>query len=587
MAMYLYRSISGNVAVLLITTGLSLATQLANKYLINALEISGKTGEIGAIFTGCVILYLFFYFMEKTGGFLSAFGQNFFRFNVEEHFLKLFMWKSNQTPQSEFFKSEFMEKYSFISRNIYHIGSYIGSLTQLIFSNIAVIAGTVGLFLAYEPMFILYAGFIAAVTVVLNRYITKMQYELDRKQIHELRKEEYYNGLLTGKESAKELRIFRFHDWVYKKWTDVFQNVRKERYEVQVLETKMWGRQARILLYLRIPAIGFLIYGVIQGKYDAGTFVLLFGLIQLCEDQINCLTYNMMSGVYKDTKYLIDYYDFVFPVSHQDINNLCKKSSEPWEPPYGKFQVLELSHVSYQYPNGERNAVNDVSLTVRRGEIISILGYNGSGKTTLSKLINGSLKPVRGSVKLNGVEITEENRGRFYRYYGNSPQEYSKFSIPIRDMVGIGDIDYMEEDSRLHSAYQKGGLNSIIGQYSMGDKTLLGKEYSEQGVELSGGEWQKLVIASAYMGEPEILLMDEPSASIDPIREMEMINQMRQNLSDKTAVLISHRIAFARLADRIIMMKDGTIAEQGTHEQLLANQGYYAEIFEKQKELYL
>lgn len=136
-------------------------------------------------------------------------------------------------------------------------------------------------------------------------------------------------------------------------------------------------------------------------------------------------------------------------------------------------------------------------------------------------------------------------------------------------------------------SYRKVELDNLIAQYQQGENTILGKEYEETGINLSGGEWQRVILASAYMGEPEILLLDEPSASIDSLKENAMLENLKNELRGKTAILISHRIAFARLADRIIMMKDGKIAEEGSHEELLLKKGYYAEFFEKQKELYL
>ena len=144
----------------------------------------------------------------------------------------------------------------------------------------------------------------------------------------------------------------------------------------------------------------------------------------------------------------------------------------------------------------------------------------------------------------------------------------------------------MQDEEQLRDAYAKAGMESFIAKFDEGDKTILGKEYDEQGVDLSGGEWQRLIIASAYMGEPELLLMDEPTASIDPLKEMELIRNFRENLKGKTAILISHRIGFARLADRIVMMENGRITEQGTHEELLERNGYYARLFTEQKKLY-
>ena len=187
---------------------------------------------------------------------------------------------------------------------------------------------------------------------------------------------------------------------------------------------------------------------------------------------------------------------------------------------------------------------------------------------------------------INGVPLCEGNQKEFFCYFGNAPQEFSHFSVSIRDFVGLGRIEKMQEEEQLNDAYDKAGMRNFINKYEKGDQTVVGKEYDDQGVDLSGGEWQRMVIASAYMGEPELLLMDEPTASIDPLKEMEMIRNFRENLRGKTAILISHRIGFARLADRIVMMENGRIAEEGTHEELLEKGGNYARLFNEQKRLY-
>ena len=171
-------------------------------------------------------------------------------------------------------------------------------------------------------------------------------------------------------------------------------------------------------------------------------------------------------------------------------------------------------------------------------------------------------------------------------YFGIAPQEFSRFSLQLREIVGLGDIRKMQEEKELQSAYNAADLSSFFEKYPAGDLTIVGKTYDDSGIELSGGEWQKLVIASCYMGNPSLLIMDEPTASIDPLKEMEYLQNFRKNLNGRTAVLISHRIGFARLADRIIMLENGKITESGTHSQLLKQNGYYAKLFYEQKKLY-
>lgn len=571
--------------ILLTVTMLQLAVSVINKEIVNQLTQDMQVGLLSGAFIGLVILYLLLYFLQKTSGFIGAYGNNFFRFQVDGFFQRVFMWKCSKLPQEFFYESDFMDRFTLVSQHIGNISSHVGCICGLLFSNIGYVLGMMVLFAIYEPLLILYAGVIAFFSLWMNRYIFRCEYELNKKQVRNQRKEEYFNGLLTGRESAKETRIYHLSDYLMEKWRSVYVLLRQEYLDMNIKRARLWNRQARFLLYIRIPAILMLVVELMRGRYDVGTFVMLFSLVKACGEQINSIAYNIAQGTYKDTKYLEDYYDFVWPVSDEEIREIKKNQVPERKLGLGGFESLKLQGVSYTYPNGEKKAVDNVSLTIQRGEVISILGYNGSGKTTLSKLINGSLIPQEGRILLNDRPLGEDGSIGF-SYFGNMPQEYSKFSIPIRDHVGIGRIELMEQEDVRRDAYKRVGLDQLLAQYQQGENTILGKEYEETGINLSGGEWQRVILASAYMGDPEILLLDEPSASIDSLKENALLENLRENLNGKTAIIISHRIAYARLANRIIMMKDGKITEEGSHEELLLKKKDYAEFFEKQRELY-
>lgn len=576
-----------NVLVLSLATAINLLINVANRNLVNELNASIGLGTVSSAFTGLVILYLVLYFIQRTSGFITVFGYNFYRLNVDFLFHKLFMWRAFRTPQERFYDHVFMEKYSFVCGNTSKISSYISTITDLLFTDIGTLLGAMAIFAVYEPLLILYSAAIAAGTIAIYSFIAKKEYELAKKQIKEQRYHDYYKEQLTGKGSAKELRVYRLQDFFYSRWEAVYEKLRLERLDMALKKAVLDNLYLVVRFLFRAAAIALLLSGVYSRRYDVGTFVMLFGLIEIAFRSMGSLAESLVNGAYKDVKYLGDYYDFVAPVTNEELKELQKKKSFPEsEEPFGPFESLSVQDVSFTYPNGDKKAVDTVNFSIRRGEIVSILGYNGSGKTTLSKLLNGSLIPQEGMVTLNGIPLCEENREGFFRYFGNAPQEFSRFSVPIRELVGLGNIEKMQDENHLKEAYSKAGMESFISKFENGDKTVLGKEYDEQGVDLSGGEWQRLVIASAYMGEPELLLMDEPTASIDPLKELNLIRNFRGNLKGKTAILISHRIGFARLADRIVMMENGRITEQGTHEQLLANGGYYARLFHEQKKLY-
>lgn len=571
--------------ILLLTSAIGLVICLINRQIVNTLISNTAIGVMSSAFIGLVTVYMALYFFQRANSFIVTFGSNFLKYRLDCIFHTVFMYKSYKTPQSSFFKSDFMETYSFVGGNTGKISSYIQNLLIVVFINFGITVSSVVLFAIYEPWLILYVAVIAFCTLNANSYIAKKEYSLDKKQIKEQRYHDYYKDVLTGKSFAKELRIYGSKNFFYAKWEKIYNALSLEKLALALKRIKFGNLYTFVRFGCRVLAVAVLIAGVTAHRYDVGTFVMLFGLIENCANQVNSLSNVLVKGVYKDTKYLCDYHDFVAPLSNQEIKKIISPKDNDINLYFGEFKELVLDNICFSYGDGNE-AVKNVSFTLKKGETVSILGYNGSGKTTLSKIICGGLPCSAGKITMNGIEVTDENRQNLRAYFGTTPQEFSRFSLPLAEYVGLGRIEMMNDPDKLENAYRKAGVNEFLGKYEKRDKIVLGKEYDDEGVDISGGEWQKLAIASAYMGEPEILLMDEPTASIDPLKEAEFIASFRTNLMGNTAVMISHRIGMARLADRIIMMKNGTIDEQGTHEELLAKGGYYAEIFNAQKALY-
>lgn len=583
---YCWFGILVNILVISLNTALAFFINLVNRSLINELNASINLGQLTSIFFGLIILYLTLYFVNMASGFLNVFGQNFFRFKVDGFFQKLFMYKSYKSPQVCFFQSDFNEKYTFVGNNVSKISSYISNLISLVFSNITSIIVSITLFSIYEPLLIVYAIITALVSSITSTIVSKKEFELDKMQIKEQRFHDYYKNLLTIKQYAKEVRIYHIKDFLFNKWENVYQKLRLERLGLALKKIFIYHSAGMIKFFSYAVSIAILLRGIYHNKYDVGTFVMLFGLVDTCSGQINNFITRIISGAYKDFNYIIDYYDFVAPIDDSEIKAIDSKINGEKQLKFGKFQNLKLENVSFAYPNSEVNVLKNISLTINKGEIVSILGYNGSGKTTLSKIISGSYEPLEGQVLLNGIPLNRCTREDVFKYFGIAPQDYSCFSLTIKDIVELGNIELKNNVHELKHTYSLSGVDTFINKYARKDNTVIGKQYDDDGVDISGGEWQRLIIASAYFGRPEIILLDEPTASIDPLKEMEMVKNLRKILNGKTAVLISHRIGFARIADRIVIMDDGQIIEEGSHEELLNKKGFYSVLFEEQKKLY-
>ncbi len=571
------------ILVMLTFTGMSITLSLLNKGVTNTLLRDISAGALSRTFILLAATYMGLHFLMGAGDFIATFGYMIFTYKMNLLFRKLFMLRASQTPQEKFFDNEFHHKFTFINQNLGKAVQLIQNIAVFIFHVATQLIGIWVLFALHMPILLVYALIVLIFQIIVAKVNSDRQYQLSKKQIPEQRLEGYYGTLLTARGAAKELRIFGTRASFLEKWKKFYRRLMKERLSLSFKGTDLSSLFSFIGMLLQSIVLLSLAAAAFYRIIDPGTFVMLSGLVGRCDGTTSAFAQVFVSGAYQNAVYLKDFVDFMGDVTEEDLRAAEKMEPDSGDLSYGPFESLVLKQVSYHYPTGETDAVSDVSLTLRKGEIISILGYNGSGKTTLAKLMTGCLNPKTGSVLLNGRPAAPRE---IFSYFGIAHQESARYELSMRENVAIGRIEQMESAQAVDAAICAGGLKQIAARLEKGIDTTIGKSYDDHGTELSGGEWQRLHLARAYMGQPEILIMDEPTASIDPLEETRMLSEFRQSLSGRTAVLISHRMAFARLADRIIMMKDGKILEEGTHESLLRAGGYYCTLFEAQKEFY-
>lgn len=577
--------------IALAATGISVGVNLLNRSMMNRLVADIGSGALSGLAIGLLIAYMAVRLCNSCMNFLGAFGNNLSRLKIDVFMQKLFLYRSIRTKQDCFYDSGFMDRYAFISGRTYMGSSFIYRMLSMLFRDVTTIISAVILYAMYAPFLLIYSLMTAVVYSMSTYSISKKNYDLSRRQINTERQMGYFRGLFTGKNTAKEMRMYGTGNYFFRRWKLANDGYQRERMAMDNKSTDYENAAGMVDYVLYAGMIFSLLYSEKTGGCDVGTFVMLIGISTECNGKIKDIVSNVMKGIAEDIRYFKEYYDFVAPMENGEIRKCLKEIKEVQCNPGNRqgqepFDKLEIRNVSYTYPGGTGKAVDNVSLNIERGKIVSILGYNGSGKTTLTKMIYRGLHPEEGQILLNGKDYDAVDAEGIYRYFGVAPQEFSCYALSLRQNVGLGRIEQMEEDACLQKAYEDARLYPLFRKLPDGEKTIIGKDYDPDGILLSGGEQQKVVLAAAYMGEPEVLVLDEPTASIDPFKELEMIQNFREILRGRTAILVSHRIGFARLADWIVMMRDGTIVEQGTHEELLNKKGYYAEMFYAQKELY-
>lgn len=242
-----------------------------------------------------------------------------------------------------------------------------------------------------------------------------------------------------------------------------------------------------------------------------------------------------------------------------------------------------LSNVSFAYPNRNDYALKNISLAIHKGEKIVVLGVNGSGKTTLSKILLNIYPPSQGEVRYDDILSTDIDKHSLYTYLSVIPQDFVSYSLTIRENIAISDLRHLQDDALIKRSLTSSGLQSLLNETGGLDEQL-GREFG--GKELSGGQWQKIAIARGLFKTSEFILLDEPTSALDPLLETEILRQFIEIAKDKTAVIISHRVGLCKLADRIIVMKDGQICEMGTHHDLMEKDGEYRRLYTAQEQWY-
>ena len=249
--------------------------------------------------------------------------------------------------------------------------------------------------------------------------------------------------------------------------------------------------------------------------------------------------------------------------------------------------TIELRHVSFRYPGTERMVIRDVNLTLREGETAVLVGLNGAGKTTLIKLITRLYDPTEGEIYLDGKDIRDYDLKELYKMFGIIFQDFGKYAVSVQENIAFGDISRGIVPEDITMAAKQSSADAFIEKLSDGYETPLMRYFEENGMELSIGQWQKLSIARAFYSDSDILILDEPTASLDPMAEQEIFNQFDTLRRDKTTLFVSHRLSSATTATKIIVMENGSVVEEGNHRELMAKQGKYHELFTTQAKRYI
>lgn len=410
----------------------------------------------------------------------------------------------------------------------------------------------------------------------VTRYINEWEYRhKEEKEVYE-KELSYYERRSYALDFAKDLRIFGLGTWLRE-----LQNKALKTCEVFIIRREkayLWANVLDVTMALMRNGVAyaFLIWQTLEQGLPASEFLLYFTAVSGFTTWITGIL-STFSQLHKES----------IALSHvQEYLNLPEqfKFEEGVAPPKADGYMLTLENVTFRYPGTETNILENVNLTIHAGEKLAIVGLNGAGKTTLVKLLCGFYDPTEGRVLLNGQDIRAFNRRQYYELFSAVFQNFSIMDTTVAEAVSQTAVGTNMD--KVHSCLEKAGLTESISKFPEGINTHIGRQVYLDGVMLSGGQTQRLMLARALYKDGPILVLDEPTAALDPIAENDIYMKYNEMTAGKTSVFISHRLASTRFCDRILFIANGGIAEEGTHEELIALNGAYAALFEVQSRYY-
>ena len=396
-------------------------------------------------------------------------------------------------------------------------------------------------------------------------------YDLYSRQTADERKIAYYERLLTGKTSLAELKIYQATDYIEKLWKKQSSKLRKEKEETLIRVEKALLRKSTFAALWYLCSGGFLLYGVITGRISVSMFLVLFQTILNIVDTVNGLleTFGNFSREIQEMSYLHSFFA---------LKNIPERKGCIDRP----VRRIRFEHVCFSYPNAGTETLHDISFELDLSKSTAIVGENGSGKTTIIKLLCGLYQPTSGRILFDEYDIRNLNNGEIGKAIKVVFQDFFQYELTIRENIGFGNLARISHDLELQEVLDAVHLEELK---KLELDTSLGK-LEHEGIDLSRGQWQRLAVGRIFLNDTGYAVLDEPTASVDPVSEYNMYQLFYLLLRSRGSLMISHRLASAKMADHILVLKNGTIAEQGNHTELMKNQELYHELFCRQAEWY-
>lgn len=474
-------------------------------------------------------------------------------------------------------RKEVQDEYRYVR---YRFGELTSLMTNTFtaITQVVSIASMVLLALTYSTVIFGVTVIYLGVVLVINQKLTGKRtysYVQDREFV---RRTEYFENIVMQPGVAKELRIFKNADRMLREWEAAYEPIYSRDKKIAVWRNLISFFCSMGYYILIIVLLVYAVYQVKAGSMKVDVFLTLYGMTQSMSVVI-----QRFSNIFHHFKRNL--YDMGRMKDFMETAPVAEDAEEAEGAATECPVVFEAKNLCFSYDD-KREVLHHLNFQIRKGETIALVGLNGSGKSTLVKLLVELYQPTQGELLFEGKSYKKYKKGQINQNIGMFFQDFALFHASLRENVGYGDLKNIENREKIMEALRKGGGLKLVERMPEGMETWLLKKVKKGSVNLSGGEQQKVAVSRAHMSDKEVLIFDEPASALDPIAEMEQFAAIQEKIHGRTAVLISHRVGFARLADRIFVMDHGNLEEVGTHEELMEKDGIYAEFFRSQAEWY-
>ena len=564
---------SMKLVILMFTTLIPLVNLWLWKEVLNGIVDFGNSKKTVIVcLTIYLVLQLATYLIDQFDNYVQERYRDELKFYIEEQMMD----KTSRMDLSFFDSAKMGDKVRHVRNNFLTMMNMSWLVFDIVSAFINVVATLI--------IVCTYKWWLGLVTLVLlipfmlyNKKRTERKLQMEKEQLRDNRKKDYYRDAFFNDNVQFEVKLNNIGSYFIGKYKEMWRKL----YKINKAEDVKHNIINTLIMIVNVSSeflvLTVSVFDVVNKHIGIGDLQYNLSMVSRLRSQSQTLM-NKVNKFLSDNARLIELQEFMEIKPEVEKSGTLKPSNNP---------KIEFCNVSFRYPNAEQYVLNDCSFTIEPHEKIGLIGLNGAGKSTIIKLMFRFYDPEAGCIKLDGVGLKEYDIYAVRKVFGVLFQDYVTYCLPLREIIALSDFDERFNDEKLKKACDISGASEVIKDWEKGFDSVLGRYYADNGKDLSGGQWQLVGLARAYFKDSEYMILDEPSAALDPISEDRIFEQLYHLSEGKSSVTISHRLSNTTLADKILVIGDGHIIEQGSHFELLRQNGKYAELFNLQASKYI